>query len=99
MTDSPMKESPSGSTDGRDPHAATTNIPSARTKSPAPEQSDPTRLRQPVLHASYDGQAVVLQLFRRPSSSGHAFVKFEIDGDEEEIELASLSNLTLTDGV
>lgn len=95
MTDSPMKESQSGSTGGRDPHAATTN----RTKSSVLDQSDPTRLRRPILQATYDGQTVVLQLFRRPSSPGHAFVKYEHDGDEEEIELASLSNLTLTDGV
>jgi hypothetical protein len=99
MTDSPTKEPSSGSTGERDTHAASTNSPSVRSKSSAPEQPDPTRLRRPVLHATYDGQTVALQLFRRPRSPGYAFVKFEHDGDEEEIKLASLSNLTLTDGV
>jgi ParB family chromosome partitioning protein len=98
MTDSPTKEPTSGSTGGSDTHAASASSLSVRGKSSSQEQSDPTRLRRPVLQATYDGQAVLLQLFRRPSSRGYGFVKFEHDGDEEEIELALLSNLTLTDG-
>jgi ParB family chromosome partitioning protein len=61
-------------------------------------RSDPARFRHPVLRAMYDTQPVVLQLFRRPTSPGWAFVIYEGDGDEEEVELALLSDWTLSEG-
>ena len=59
---------------------------------------NPTRFKRPALRATYDDQTVILQLFRRPSSPEYAFVTYEHDGDEEEVELALLSGCMLIEG-
>lgn len=71
---------------------------SARVKPASSVPSDTPRFKKPVLRARYDGQVVRLQLFRRAASAGWAFVMYEQDGDEEEVELARLSDWSLTEG-
>jgi len=97
-TDSHTTEAASGSLDIDNMRAISTDGSSVRRKSRLVEPADPTRFRRPALRATYDSQAVILLLFRRPRSPGYAFVKYEHDGGEEEVELARLSNLMLVEG-
>lgn len=57
---------------------------------------DPDRLDRPVLRATHEGREVTVQLFRRPLTRGHAFVVSD-DGHAQDVELAVLSDLVLTD--
>lgn len=98
ITDTHRKEPASHPTTASDTATASRSGPSVNGKLSSPEKSHPMRFKRPVLRATYDGQAVSLQLFRRPSSPGYAFVTYEHEGDEKEIELALLSNLVLTEG-
>jgi len=58
---------------------------------------DPSKMKKPLLLATYKGDDVMVLLNKRPSSLGLAFVKFESGAGEIEVSLSDLINLTLTE--
>lgn len=59
---------------------------------------DPTRLRRPVLQATYIRERVTIQLHRKPPRAGQVFVTFEDGRADALTETAELTQWTLSEG-
>lgn len=58
---------------------------------------DPTVIKKPLLLATYKKRDVMVNLYKKPTTPGLAFIKYEDGSGEEEVEMGLLKNLTLTD--
>lgn len=59
---------------------------------------DPTRLRRPVLQATYIRERVTIQLHRKPPTAGQVFVSFGDGRADALTETAELTQWTLSEG-
>lgn len=62
-----------------------------------PTASDPTKIKKPLLLGSIGKRAVMVMLYKRPSSPSMVFVKYEDGSGEEEVQFSSVKGLTLTE--
>lgn len=62
-----------------------------------PAVSDPTKIKKPLLLGSVGKRAVMVLLYKRPSSASMVFVKYEDGSGEEEVQFSNVKGLTLTE--
>lgn len=60
-----------------------------------PKEDDPTKIKKPLMLCTYDKRDAMVMLYKRPTSPGLIFIKYEDNGDVIEIETGKLKNLTL----
>lgn len=63
----------------------------------APYLSDPSKIKKPLLLGTYKGTAVMVMLYKRPTTPGLVFIKYEDGTGEEEVEFGKVKSLTLTE--
>lgn len=61
-----------------------------------PALPDPTVLKKPLLLGVYDDRAVMLLLNRKPSKDGLIFVRYEDNGQDEEVDISRVTLNLLT---
>ena len=72
--------------------------PKTPAKGPQASEGDPDKIKKAIVLATYKRRACRLVLSKRWSSEGFAWIKFEDDGSEEEIELSQLKLNRLIEG-
>lgn len=67
-------------------------------KSPRePAIVDPTVIKKPLMLATYKRRDVMVNLYKKPTTPGLVFIKYEDGSGEEEVSTTLLKNWTLTD--
>jgi len=67
-------------------------------KSPRePAIVDPTVIKKPLMLATYKKRDVMVNLYKKPTTPGLVFIKYEDGSGEEEVSTTLLKNWTLTD--
>lgn len=92
--------------DGRDPNtvdAFTGNTDAEREegekKSGAKlKEADPEKLKKAIVMVKHDGRPARLVLNRRPAADGYAWLKYEVDGLELEVDLAQVELVAIMEG-
>lgn len=67
-------------------------------KAPVPKEQDPDKLKKAIVMIKHDDRMGRLMLNRRPSTDGWAWIKYEDDGHEVEVELGMVELMSLMDG-
>lgn len=81
--------SPPPSTGGDDSQEKNTNT---------GDKNDPTKLKKAIVQVEYDGRLARLLQTRRPTAHGLGWIKYDDDGEELEVNLASLVIKSLLEG-
>jgi ParB family chromosome partitioning protein len=58
---------------------------------------DPTVIKKPLMLATYKKRDVMVNLYKKPTTPGLVFIKYEDGSGEEEVSTTLLKNWTLTD--
>jgi ParB family chromosome partitioning protein len=64
----------------------------------ARKETDPARLRKPLVQVEHNGRPARLLLSHRPSASGYAWIKAEDDGSEFEANVAEVKLIAVLEG-
>lgn len=59
---------------------------------------DPDKIKKSIVMVQYDGRPARLILNKRPTAEGYGWVKYEIDGLEEEVELDQVQIIAVMEG-
>lgn len=62
-----------------------------------PYLADPSKIKKPLMLGTYGKDDVMVMLYKRPTTPGLVFVKYENGNGEVEVEFGKLKNLTLTE--
>jgi ParB family transcriptional regulator, chromosome partitioning protein len=63
----------------------------------APYLADPSKIKKPLLLGTHKDTSVMVMLYKRPTTPGLVFIKYEDGTGEEEVEFGKVKNLTLTE--
>lgn len=61
--------------------------------------SDPSKIKKPLLLGRVGKRDVMVMLYKRPTTPGLVFVKYEDGSGEDEVEFGQVKNMTLTESV
>jgi ParB family chromosome partitioning protein len=81
-----------------EPDAQEEIAPAAPAKEKSTKESDPDKLKKAILRVEFNGRAGRLNLARRPSEEGSAWIKLDDDGSEFEVSLIELQLHSIIEG-